>query len=262
MKKILLVLLTIISVILLGACASSDDTLDSRVSELENVIEVQQTQIDALQDELDGLALLFEILEERFNNVVSTVGINRQVDYYENQSTSPLSDMAYETLIKEEDVLDKSKFPDYIWDIDTGEYVSINDLTKLLVAKYFNGTNAVGSTGYQYRTTFTLNDEDMSNEEFVARLSMMVIELSNYDFYTIDTSQLYYYIYFNNQTVELQARMSLLVTDKYELSPVIFYEELLDTKISGISYDSLIVETYCNDYITNETFIGYVLNYK
>ena len=247
MKKLIL-LLTLISVMLLGACSSSDSTLDTRVYDLEN-------DVITLQNEL-------AIMQERFDNLVYTEGLNGQRDYYENESYSSLSALAYETMTKEGDVIDWGLFPDYVRNIDTGEYVSVDDLAKLLVAKYFNGTEATGSIGFQYKITFELTNSNMTNEEYIARLSLLIIELSNYDFYTIDTSQLYFYNYFNGQTIEVKSRMSLLVTDKYVLIPVIFYGELLDVSITGISYDSLLVQSYCDDYVTNLTYDGYVLDYK
>ena len=253
MKKLLLVILTITVVLSLGACASSDATLDTRVSELENLVDIQQAQINAL--------------EERFNNLVVTTGLNGVQDYYENESNNDADSSIYtslstfEYLTKETDVINVNDYPEYIWD-ENGDYITIDELGKLLVAKYFYGTDATASTGYQFRITFTLDDTSMSNEEFIARLSLLIIELSAYDYYTLDSPQFYTYLRFNGQTVQVQARMTLLVTDKYTLVPAIFYEELLDTNISGISYDNDIVKLHCDTFIANETFTGYVLNYK
>ena len=212
-----------------------------------------------LQAQIDALNLALADLQDRFDNLVVTTGLNGQTDYYENNEGLYMAEFI--PLAKESDYVDLSKFPDYIWDIN-GDYISIDDLGKLLVAKYFDGLVANANTGFQFRIDFTLYNSPMSNEEFIARLSMLVIELSYYDYYTIDSSQLYFYLYFNQYTVQLKSRMSLLVTDKYTLDPAIFYLELLDVDIEGISYDEVIVQQFCDDFILNETFTGYVLDYK
>ena len=248
MKKIILVLTILTSVFMLSACNSADSNTDLE----ERVI--------ALEEEL-------EALEARFDNLVITTGINGQTDYYENDSSAYqeedvlLSLTFYELAVKEDDYLDKSKFPDYIWSLD-GNYVSVDDLANLLVNKYFNGAEASGETGSQFRIDFFYDDDEMSNEEYIARLSLLVMELSSYDFYTIDSSQLYFYLHFNLQTIQFKSRMSLLVTDKYTLDPAIFYGELLDVSISGIVYDFLTVQALCDEFILNETFIDYVLDYN
>ena len=262
MKKLILVL-TIFSVMLLGACASSDspdleeDTIT--MEELELRLEALEEDYIASQEQID-------LLEERFNNLVVTTGLNGQIDYYENSTNNEdeeifLSLSTYTYLTKEDEIIDVSKFPSYIWDIN-GDYITIDDLTKLLVNKYFPGTDAIGTIGIQFKITFTLADYDMTNDEFIARLSMLVIELSEYDYYTIDSPQLYVYAQFNLQTIEFKSRMSLLVTDKYNLTPIIFYEQLLDVSISGLEYDSALVTQYCDEFILNDTFINYVLNYN
>lgn len=302
MKK-LLVLLTVILSLGLGACSPSQDVEDLRnantvlgdrivelqaqVAELENYDDTAlydeyytltgdlNTFINAyeefderdlliadedLQAQIAALDLAVTALIERFDNLVITTGLNGQQDFYENEGLY-MTIAEYQTLAKESDYLDLSKFPNYIWDIN-GDYISIDNLGKLLVAKYFNGLNANATTGFQYKFTFTLNDSEMTNEEFIARLSLLIIELSYYDYYTIDSSQLYFYLYVNGQTVQLSSRMSLLVTDKYTLAPAIFFNQLLDVDISGIDYDSVIVQQYCDDYATNLTFDGFVLDYK
>jgi hypothetical protein len=249
MKKIL-VLLTVLLVMGLGACASSPDTLDERVIDLEN-------EVLTLQEELD-------LLEARFDNLVVSTGLNGQVDYYENDSyvsteQITMSLLAYEQLVKETDYLIKANFPDYIWD-DNDNYITVNDLGNLLTQKYF-GISSETTIGFQYRMT-VYKPADMDYGDYITRLSMMIMELSHYDFYTIDSPELYI-IVSEGASQHVKVRMSLLVSDKYDLHPAIFWSEMMDTDIKGFSYDESQVQALYDDYMLNLTFDGFVLtNYK
>ena len=248
MKK-LLSIITILLVISLGACSpkANDD--------LENRVETLEAQVEVLQD--------------FYENVVKVEGLNGQVDYFVNEDNKNyyLSASYLETMIQladktEKDYLDKTKFPDYIWDND-GEYISIEDLDTMLAEKYFGEVNGtIFETGSQYHFIFNL-DTNMSDEEFIVRLSMLIIELSNYDFYTIDSSELHIYVLLNDSPVEITIRMMLLIEDNFNLQPQLFWSELMDTTIKGITYNENELQSIYDGYVTNETFNGYVLpNYK
>ena len=92
---------------------------------------------------------------------------------------------------------------------------------------------------------------------------MLILELSQYDFYTIDSTTLSIQFIYNGSSSYIITRMALLIDDKYDLHPAIFWNGLMDTKISGLNYDKAELDTIYDDFITNETFDGYVLpNYK
>jgi hypothetical protein len=243
MKKLLSLITIMILVIGLGACAPSQDyNYEEDLQDLQEQITAQQEEIDALN--------------ERIDNLVVSVGLNGQVSIYENQS-SMFSRMTYLDL-KEKDVLNKLKFPDYIWDLN-GDYVDVQRLGNLLTQKYF-GESSTNRTGFQFR--ITMNEDGMSDNEIVARLSLMIMELSHYDFYTIDTSELYIMV-LDGGTKSITVRTSLLVSPDYNLSPEIFYESMLDTRIYGMSVDASVVANIVQGHITNGTFDGFVLpNYK
>ena len=286
MKKALLAFLAVILLsIALASCTPSETVNDitllqeqyttlelkvATIEDLEAAIESLELEVDVLStdnDLLESQVLAYDeriiALESRFDNLVPSVGLNGQTSFYEN-TTNDFVNMSYSYLsTTEQDLLDKSKFPDYIWS-EEGNYISIDDLGNLLTEKYIGPvTNETFITGFQYKLAFTFNDPEMTNEEFVTRLSLLIMELSNYDYYTIDASELYVYALFNNQYLEIKVRMSLLVTDKYNLDAAIFYNELLDVRISDdFVYDVETVETFISGYETEETFIGYVLDYK
>jgi len=241
MKKLYILLATLLMVVSLGACSPSG------------------TPDYVTQDDLDDLALRVVTLEDRFDNLIMSEGINGQVAYYENEAPEEvmyLSLAGFEYISQTEtDYLDKGKFPDYIWDLG-GEYITVDDLGDLLTQKYF-GINSETTIGFQYKMII-IKPVDMSQDDFITRLSMMIMELSNYDFYTIDSPELYIRLN-DGASSYFKVRMSLLVSDKYNLHPAIFWGGMMDTRIVGTAFNVIEVEALYNQYILDETFDGYVL---
>lgn len=244
MKKLLSILLVVLLSISLVGCNSPTDT--------------------NLEDDILALENRIEVLEARLDNIVVTKGLNGQVDYYENNSIQYEEHVSmsldYMSLAKTEvDYVDKSKTPEYIWD-EFGEYINIQELNNMLCMKYLD-MSCNSQTGFQYKIQ-AYQPNGMTSSEYMVRLSMMIVELSYYDFYIIDSPQLY---------VEFQpgagsymtVRMSLLIEDKYALHPAIFWNGLMDTNIVGTSFmDTLLTPIY-EQYVEDGTFDGFVLpNYK
>lgn len=249
MKKILAIIISLVLVIGLVGCQSPTDTTD-----LENRLDLLELSVEEQQNKID-------VLEDFYRSVVPTVGLNGQTDYYVNYGDEQyMSMMSYELLKTEKDYLDKAKFPDYIWNNDE-EYISVDDLVNKLTMKYF-GLESEGLTGFQFKIKMDSSDLDITNEEFIVRACMMIMELSEYDFYTIDTTQLYFE-FIAGGSQYMTVRMSLLINDNYVLHPAIFWSGLMDTTIEGITYDVSLLEAMYDQYILDETFSGYVLpNYK
>jgi len=239
MKKILLALIFLLVISLAGCDSPAIDY--------------------ASQDDYEALEERVSELETYLDQLVVTTGLNGQVDYYINSDGKVyVSRMGFEMIAKEKDYLDKSKFPDYIWDIDDN-YISVNDLGNLLSQKYL-GVESETITGFQYKMQLE-KPIDMTDDEFMVRLCMMVLELAEYDFYTIDSPELYIE-FVSGGSEYMKVRMSLLVTDKYNLHPAIFWNEMLDTRIEGIEFDTELSQGYYDEFILNETFDGYVLDYN
>jgi hypothetical protein len=275
MKKLYMIIISLVLIIGLGACVPSQDNteLEERIATLETqVLDIEQleidlalekTKIELLETDLELQQTKIDVLEGFYRNVVPTVGLNGQTDYYVNYDNNEyLSMMSYELITSEKDYLDKTKFPEYIWDLD-GEYVDIEQLDTKLANKYFGEVyGTIFQTGSQYHFIFNFETE-MTNEDFMVRVCMMIMELAEYDFYTIDSNELHIYVLLNQVPVEITIRMMLLVNDSYNLHPAIFWNELLDTRVEGIVYDALLLEDIYDAYVLNETFTGYVLpNYK
>ena len=238
MKKfILLLAVLVLSISLVGCNSPTDTNLEDKVLALES-------RIDVLEARLDG--------------IVSTTGLNGQVDYYENgiQDYDITMSVSYMEMAKTEtDYLDKTKFPDYIFD-ETGEYIDIQQLVNRLCQKYLE-MNCNSTVGFQFKIQ-AYKDSDMSYNDYMVRLSMMVVELSYYDFYTIDSPQLYIE-FIPGGSEYMTVRMSLLVDDKYTLHPAIFWNGLMDTHLQNKSFVDISLQTIYESYIAEGTYDGFVL---
>ena len=239
MKKFLLVITVLLLSISLVGCNSPTDL-----------------------DKIEELEARVEVLENRIDQMVSTVGLNGQVDWYENNGiegsaitvSATMMEMAQET-----DYIDKAKFPEYIFGTD-GEYISIQELNHMLCQKYLN-TSCNSSIGFQYKIQ-AYKPNDMTINEYMVRISMLIEELSYYDFYTIDSPELY--IEFTaGGSQYMKVRMSLLVDDKYNIDPAIFWNGLMDTRIEGLTFSTLTLNTIHADLVASGELDGFVLpNYK
>ena len=133
MKKLISLLVMIIMVVFIGACVPEGTP---------EVDYVTQEEFDVAIDVIDEK---FEKVDNRFDNLIMSEGINEQRAYYENETPESemyLSRIGYEFISQtEKDYLDKTKFPDYIWD-EFGEYITVDDLGDLLTQKYF-GINRI-----------------------------------------------------------------------------------------------------------------------
>lgn len=242
MKKLLTILLTLVFVFSLGACNSAPET--DYVTR-EEFIELQE-QVEAQQDYLSRMVWQGYMLPE------GDIDVNGNEIFY-------MSVLGFEYLTKtEKDYLNKSKFPDYIWD-EFDNYVDIDTLGDLLTQKYF-GVNSESTLGFQYKIKIYKPDE-MTQDDFVTRLCMMIMELSEYDFYSLDSTELYLQLN-EGASSHMKVRMSLLTTDKYNLHAGMFWNGLMDTDIQGLGYNIATVEALYEQYEADETFTGYVLDFK
>ncbi|NOQ50463.1 MAG: hypothetical protein GQ557_02200 [Mycoplasmataceae bacterium] len=242
MKKTIISLIVImIMVVFVGAC-SPTDTPDYVTQEELNEV---QAQLNEVQSYLDRMVWVGYMLPE------TDIDLNNEEVFY-------VSRLGLEYLVStESDLIDWSKFPDYILDLN-GDYISVDDLGNMLTQKYF-GIDSTTIAGFQYKMTI-IKPIDMSQDDFVIRLSMMIIELSYYDFYTLGIPELYIVLN-EGASSHIKIRMSILNTDKYDgsLVPAMFYGGLMDAQIMGLSFNAENVELLYAQYILDETYFGFVL---
>lgn len=253
MKKIISVFLTLVLVILLSGCVSTP-----------------QGNYDELEDRISAL-------EERFDNLTIVVGLNGNVSIYENDNMTEYASLDEALLYLDNnfmsldiDTFDPNNLaPDYIKD-ELGDYISFKELSILLKSKYFENdledVNDYYDIGSQAKIKYVLESGQDMNDVF-ARMVLLIEELRNYEFYLLSCNELSLEVHWNTEGNQhrLMVEIPLVVlTGNYfvfsldgvyngdyeiDFSSV---QEGLDVSLSQIKY---------NEYVTNGTFTGYVLNY-
>ena len=244
MKKLIILLFTITSVMVLVGCESTPDT------DLEDRVTVLETQVDELEEILINL----EVIE----------GLNGQREYYipnsnddEESLYQGVSAVEYETLGTE---LDKANSPSYVLDINE-EYIPFIDVANLLVDKYYGANVTVNSATIGATTEIILDSVPFTQEEYIARTVLLVEELSNYDFYIISSSQLVIQTQFGS-TARITIPIATLRSSFITMNADIIINGTYEIRKTGLNYDSVLVKDLYNQYVASETYINYVLDFK
>lgn len=243
MKKILLVL-TIASVFMLGACSNAPD----KVQELENRIAILEAQMLEVEDILVNI----EVIE----------GLNGQKEYYIPDNSNTASNFvgvsAQSILLGDE--LDKSKSPSYVLD-ENDEYVNFDKVVELLIEKYFGDKVTIVNSKIGFQIKIVLEPNEISQSEYMARLILMIEELSNYDFYIIGGSELYIQTNFGGTSwviIPIQTLRSSFIT----ITPAVVYNGLYEIDIYNHYYNPTTVQTLYDEYVLSGLYVGYALNYE
>lgn len=260
MKKILLLPIIILIVMALGACVPTATLRDNTL--MGNDIDDLKEEVIRLESEMDILNEKYLEMQVLLESIGVIEGLNGQVEYYTN--ITGLTYLSYVELTDtEKDFMDKSKLPDYLFDIN-GEFVDQDDLALLLKTKYY-GEEQHASDELQFVSNGVMLlwlETTMSNEEFMARTVLMIEELRNYDFYIIGNEDILFRIFHNAECIDIKIKVQTMRTDGIILSPQVIYDEMFFVTISGIEYDNELVQFIYDQYVLEETFSGYVLDYK
>ena len=248
MKKLLSILITLMLVLIIAGCNSPapntviDTTLEDRVTVLEEqVAELEQVLVD------------IEIIE----------GLNGQREYYLPKTESTLlnfTSVSAGTIELMGDELDKASAPSYVLDVDEN-YIPFYDVMELLVAKYFTDDVSLHTASIGFQIKAVILTENINKEDYVARLILMIDELSNYDFYIIGGSELYIQSQIDGMTyitIPVQTLRSSFIT----MTADVMIEGTYEITSYGLEYDGVQVKALYDGYVTAETFAGYVLDYK
>ena len=249
MKKLLLIL-SFFLVVGLGACENAPTDLPNEDYVTIEQYEELDERLAYVESYLKRMVWQGYLLPEGAEGTYEEDTISASVQDFEFLSTMELA---------EKDYLDASKFPSYIFD-ESGNYINAQTLGNMLSQKYF-GVDSTTTIGFQYKIVL-IPPSNMSQSEIMSRLGLMLVELELYDFYLLDSNELY--IQLNTGGSEyVKAKISLFTTDKYVFHPAMIWEGMLDTRLYGIDVTSTTVEGYYDDFVNSETFTGYVLpNYK
>lgn len=251
MKKLLLTL-TLIVVMTLGGCVTAPPTDYSKdFKDLED-------KITLLESELVELELVQENMQSYLNRMVWVGYLLDEETELDAMQGMYMSLDGFEALSDtEKDLVDVTKFPSYIWDLN-GDYVDLDTMCSLLTMKYLGMYSDCQGT-FQLRIKLD-NTGEFTSEEYIVRLSMMLIELSEYDFYTIDYPQIQVELIAGG-TKRLELQSSLFNTPKYEnaLHPSIIWDEMFEIEVIGFPYDETQLDAIYQLFIDEATFEGYVL---
>ena len=274
MKKILLMILVFTIALGLSGCVSTSALQDYK-DELDEVsleLEELQAEIDAdaiaTEAQLEAFVLALEALELRIDNIGSITGLNGQESYYEATEDMLMTMSVMKMAVTEmKDTFDKTKSPSYLMD-DNGNYVPFEQLAYKLKAKYFEDDTIhevdmfqMGSQAY-FRIGII---SDISEEEIVARIVLMIEELRLYPFYLLSSPELVIHIY-RFDTVDHQTKVTIpltvVVNDFFQLTCDGVFDQDYDMRAEfDTELDLALIEAYYDNFVLLNTFDGYVLNY-
>ena len=273
MKKILLILI-VTMVLGLSGCVQSSALQDYKreLDEVSLELEELQEEINAdnivTEAQLEAFIMALEALELRIDNIGSITGLGGVESYYET-TENIVQTMSVMLLEVEQlkDTFDKTKSPPYLLD-DLGEYVSFEQLAYKLKAKYFGDETIhevdsfhMGSQAY-FRFGIT---SDISEEEVVARITLMIEELRLYNFYLLSSPELVIHVY-RFDTVDHQTKivipLTVVVNDFFTLTVDGIIDCDYDMRATfDTELDLVLAQAYYDEFVLNETFVGFVLNF-
>ena len=254
MKKIL-ILLVMIFTFSLVSCGET-------TTQYDYAIDIDNLETD-IQNQIDALELQLEILQERLDNLTVIEGLNGQRSYYENQ----MAELS-ETIIELSTKFDKDKMPTYTID-ENGDYVSFDDLAILLKQKYFGVSSSANDNymmTYQARMVYKFTTELDANDIY-ARLVLLIEELRHYEFYIISCSYINVTVLasdINGQPIEQYINIPLVImlNEAFTVDIETIYNGSFEIEYEHYNtVDLLTAQALYDDYVLNETFTGYVLDY-
>ena len=259
MRKILLVILTLTLVFGLGACNGAPNEDYATKSELE----LLEIEIQAFQEQMD-------VIQERIDNLTITTGLNGVIDLYENEALKDELELKLVTLSLQmmvvKDTFDKAKdAPDYIKD-ELGGYISFKDLGIMLKQKYFNDFSVTQYDKFEMGSSanmqFELSGIQDTNDLF-AKIVLMIEEIRNYDFYVLSCSELEITLIYDNKIMTVIIPLVVVINSYFEITLNGVYDGDYEMKVKlyQASINEINAQLFYDDYKTNLTYDGFVLNY-
>jgi len=273
MKKLLSLLLVFILVLGLGACASSPDTPIDYYTKDEI-----DTMILEVNDKVD-------VVTSIMLNIGVIQGLSGQKEYfYKNESTRALAsmpkDILKQTLLAmplselrmiNEEVADINYelLPTYTYE-ENGDYISFKDLSNKILNKYMGVSVNVTESLFYGDAYILVKDytSGLTPEEVFARMSLLVNELTEYGYYRIGITSLriYYILYEDSNPRVMEITLPNVVINNpnsFNLTPTMIYNNEVDIncRLDNVTLNLATIEALFNQYILDDTFSGYVLNY-
>jgi len=260
MKKLLIAVMMLLTFSLI-ACESAEivDTNDF----------VDKAYVDSQIAEIE---LENAYLREIIDSMAKAMEANGQIVSYEAFMND--NQMSDELIMGAN--FDTNLAPSYMID-ENGDYIPFNDLAIKLKAKYFGDVDidsySQANDLYKmipYATmTFTFTDYDITIDEVVARLILLIEELANYTYYALSGNGIDISILYsdgqNTHTINFTIPQVILTNGIFTLN----YDSIIGNEFESYiratevydTIDILAVKTYYDDFVANGTYDGYVLNY-
>ena len=264
MKKLLLIFVLSFTFLFIGC-----DTSQNTTNEIENTTVTTENILLGIEEQIADIEAKIALLEARLNGLVTVKGLNGQVLYYENEIKT--LKLGLETLYN---TFNPTLAPTYMYDIN-GDYINFSNLSVLIKNKYFSDV-AQNYEQDRYEMTpfaimhFYFEDSNIAFNDIIARIIIIVEEITNYEYYTLSSNGLKIDIVYSDGNYTHQIYFTIptvvLINDMFTLNfDSIIGNQFESYFITPESYDIIDydqVKIYYDNYKLNNTFDGYVLNYN
>lgn len=269
MKKIILVLVMMFTFSLM-ACDNNTVTTVAPSTTYDYSQDINDLEND-IDSQIASLELQIALLEERLDNMIAVQGINGNTVYYEKKLSlmkTSLSDML--------DSFKEELAPTYMTDED-GDYVTFNTIAGLLKEKYLGVTyttvTGIGSDSYvtipYARLNYVFEDATIDINDVVARMILMVEELTHYEYYVLSSNGIQLQMVWSDgaysHKVSIEIPTTVLINDMFTIDFDSIRGHMFEIKIQAeweqdtIDYEA--AKVFYDAYVKDGTYAGYVLDF-
>ena len=171
------------------------------------------------------------------------------------------------------DDLDKTKLPSYMLDVN-GDYVTTDSIGEQFKLKYFDSeTQHVYDEYHKLRgetmLKFVFEDVDLDANEVFAKIVLLINELEYYEYYFLSSTHVVIEVAWIDTNgyghkVIVESSSDNLLSDAIVITPQAIFDGDMELYylLNDVSIDESIINQLYYDYTTNDTYIGFILDYK
>lgn len=179
-------------------------------------------------------------------------------------------------LVNAKDKLDVTKYPSYIID-EEGYFLQFDVLGQRFKEKYFGVLEEHVYDDYYFVdfikdnvTSFKFVLEgDYNPNDIYARMIILIQEFENYGYYYVSNGLIQVeVVWFDSLNLVHKIKIGTTTSSLLDVDFSVDYNTFIDgdlgslIRLEAVTINIVEVETFYNDYITNLTYDGYVLDYK
>lgn len=194
-------------------------------------------------------------------------------NYLEYNCQEVLEQPSYVVNAKEK--LDTNKYPSYMIDAE-GYYLQFDELGRLFKEKYFG---VIEEHQYDNYVFLDLSNPNITKFKFVlegnynaddiyAKAVLLLNEFRNYEFYYVSNGVIIIEVYWieNGLTKEVRLGVSTatLLNQDFTLGVATFFDNEFGSivEVENCQVNQELAQNKYDQYVTEQTYIGYVLDYK